>query len=56
MLAAWVKAHENDPFVSFEGDKNSITLIGHLYLLTVFVRDENRGFVIDNLVRKTHMI
>nr|NP_648972.2 uncharacterized protein Dmel_CG7692, isoform A [Drosophila melanogaster]AAF49353.2 uncharacterized protein Dmel_CG7692, isoform A [Drosophila melanogaster] len=50
MLAAWVKAHENDQFVSFEGDKNSITLIGHLYLLTVFVRDENRGFVIDNLM------
>ncbi|EDW94736.2 uncharacterized protein LOC6534344 isoform X1 [Drosophila yakuba] len=50
MLAAWLKAHENAPFVSFEGDKNSITLIGHLYLLTVFVRDENRGYVIDNLM------
>ncbi|XP_043646940.1 uncharacterized protein LOC122615852 isoform X2 [Drosophila teissieri] len=50
MLAAWLKAHENAPFVSYEGDKNSITLIGHLYLLTVFVRDENRGYVIDNLM------
>ncbi|XP_017111963.1 uncharacterized protein LOC108135647 isoform X1 [Drosophila elegans] len=50
MLAAWLKAHENAPFVSFEQDKNSITLVAHLYLLTIFVRDENRGYVIDNLM------
>ncbi|XP_017059066.1 uncharacterized protein LOC108099914 isoform X2 [Drosophila ficusphila] len=50
MLAAWLKAHENSPFASFEQDQNTITLVGHLYLLTVFVRDENRGYVIDNLM------
>jgi len=50
MLAAWLKAHENVPFESIEQDQNTITLVGHLYLLTIFVRDENRGYVIDNLV------
>ncbi|KAH8361545.1 hypothetical protein KR084_007625 [Drosophila pseudotakahashii] len=49
MLAAWLKAHES-PSASFEQDQNSITLVGHLYLLTIFVRDENRGYVIDNLM------
>ncbi|XP_050742725.1 uncharacterized protein LOC108035337 isoform X2 [Drosophila biarmipes] len=50
MLAAWLKAQENAPFESFEQDQNTITLVGHLYLLTIFVRDENRGYVIDNLM------
>nr|XP_016934732.1 uncharacterized protein LOC108013392 isoform X2 [Drosophila suzukii] len=50
MLAAWLKAHENVPFESIEQDQNTITLVGHLYLLTIFVRDENRGYVIDNLM------
>ncbi|XP_017072208.1 uncharacterized protein LOC108108620 isoform X2 [Drosophila eugracilis] len=50
MLAAWLKAHETVPFVTIEKDQNSITLVGHLYLLTIFVRDENRGYVIDNLM------
>ncbi|XP_017004284.3 uncharacterized protein [Drosophila takahashii] len=49
MLAAWLKAHEG-PAASFERDRSSITLVGHLYLLTIFVRDENRGYVIDNLM------
>uniref|UniRef100_A0A6P4FAF4 Uncharacterized protein LOC108049408 isoform X2 n=1 Tax=Drosophila rhopaloa TaxID=1041015 RepID=A0A6P4FAF4_DRORH len=50
MLAAWLKAHENAPFESFKQDQKSITLVAHLYLLTIFVRDENRGYVIDNLM------
>nr|NP_001259620.1 uncharacterized protein Dmel_CG9902, isoform B [Drosophila melanogaster]NP_573133.2 uncharacterized protein Dmel_CG9902, isoform A [Drosophila melanogaster]AAF48620.1 uncharacterized protein Dmel_CG9902, isoform A [Drosophila melanogaster]AGB95462.1 uncharacterized protein Dmel_CG9902, isoform B [Drosophila melanogaster] len=50
MLAAWLKIHENAPFVSFKGDENTITLIGHVCLLAAFVRDDNQGFVIDNLM------
>ncbi|XP_033170180.1 uncharacterized protein LOC117147412 isoform X2 [Drosophila mauritiana] len=50
MLAAWLKIHHNAPFVSFEGDEDTITLIGHLCLLAAFVRDDKQGYVIDNLI------
>ncbi|XP_017096114.2 uncharacterized protein [Drosophila bipectinata] len=50
MLAAWLKSKAKEPFESLVQDTKSITLIGHLYLLTVFVNDENRGYAIDNLM------
>nr|XP_039152635.1 uncharacterized protein LOC6740543 isoform X2 [Drosophila simulans] len=50
MLAAWLKIHQNAPFESFEGDENTITLIGHLCLMAAFVRDTKQGYVIDNLI------
>ncbi|KAH8360596.1 hypothetical protein KR200_009795 [Drosophila serrata] len=50
MLAAWLKANELFPLEDLEGDKTSIALVGHLYLLTVFAMDENRGYAIDNLM------
>ncbi|EDW46145.1 GM13392 [Drosophila sechellia] len=50
MLGAWLKIHHNAPLVSFEGDENTITLIGHLYLLAAFVRDDKQGYVIDHLM------
>ncbi|KAH8380537.1 hypothetical protein KR009_011230 [Drosophila setifemur] len=50
MLSAWLKSNSTVPFTSFSKDTMSITLVGHLYLLTVFVMDENRGYVIDNMM------
>ncbi|BFF98652.1 uncharacterized protein DMAD_06750 [Drosophila madeirensis] len=50
VLAAWLKSNANASFESLEHDQTAITLVGHLYLLTVFVMDENRGYVIDNLM------
>ncbi|XP_017026408.1 uncharacterized protein [Drosophila kikkawai] len=50
MLAAWLKANEYATFEAIERDKSSIALVGHLYLLTVFTMDENRGYAIDNLM------
>ncbi|KAH8286306.1 hypothetical protein KR054_006584 [Drosophila jambulina] len=50
MLAAWLKANEFSPFEALESDITSIALVGHLYLLTVFAMDENRGYAIDNLM------
>ncbi|KAH8300444.1 hypothetical protein KR018_005804 [Drosophila ironensis] len=50
MLAAWLSDNIHTPFESLVQDTKSITLVGHLYLLTVFVNDENRGYMIDNLM------
>ncbi|EDV39738.1 uncharacterized protein Dana_GF10168 [Drosophila ananassae] len=50
MLAAWLKFRASEPLESVVEDTKCITVIGHLYLLTVFVNDENRGYVIDNLM------
>ncbi|KAH8234897.1 hypothetical protein KR032_005172 [Drosophila birchii] len=50
MLAAWLKDNEISHFEAFKEDKSSIALLGHLYLLTVFTMDENRGYAIDNLM------
>lgn len=50
MLTAWLKSNEHAPYECFERDQTSIALVGHLYLLTVFTMDENRGYAIDNLV------
>ncbi|EDW73470.2 uncharacterized protein Dwil_GK16634 [Drosophila willistoni] len=50
MMAAWLKANANTSFESLQRDQTAIVLIGHLYLLTVFVADDNRGYVIDNMM------
>ncbi|XP_068149054.1 uncharacterized protein [Drosophila tropicalis] len=50
MMAAWLKANANTSFESLQKDQTAIVLIGHLYLLTVFVADDNRGHVIDNMM------
>ncbi|XP_017134759.1 uncharacterized protein LOC108150939 isoform X2 [Drosophila miranda] len=50
VLAAWLKSNANSSFESLEHEQTAITLVGHLYLLTIFVMDENRGYVIDNMM------
>ncbi|KAL7733254.1 hypothetical protein ACLKA6_004759 [Drosophila palustris] len=50
VLAAWLKCNASARCESLEHEQVSITLVGHLYLLTVFVADDNRGYVIDNMM------
>lgn len=53
VLAAWLKCYANASSENFQREQISITLVGHIYLLTVFVADDNRGYVIDNMVCDT---
>lgn len=50
ILAAWLKSNARARSEILDNEKVLITLVGHLYLLTVFVADDNRGYVIDNMM------
>ncbi|XP_034482757.1 uncharacterized protein LOC117788190 isoform X2 [Drosophila innubila] len=50
VLVAWLKCNASARCESLEHEQVSITLVGHIYLLTVFVADDNRGYVIDNMM------
>ncbi|KAH8398889.1 hypothetical protein KR222_010959 [Zaprionus bogoriensis] len=50
VLAAWLRCNAQASSESLQRDQASIALVGHLYLLTVFVADDNRGYVIDNMM------
>ncbi|XP_022215440.2 uncharacterized protein LOC111069610 isoform X2 [Drosophila obscura] len=50
VLAAWLNCNADASFESLAHDQTAITLVGHLYLLTIFVMDENRGYAIDNMM------
>ncbi|XP_062129995.1 uncharacterized protein LOC133841488 isoform X1 [Drosophila sulfurigaster albostrigata] len=52
ILASWLKCNATDQFGDEHEDQEqeSITLVAHLYLLTVFTLDDNRGYVIDNMM------
>ncbi|KAH8307374.1 hypothetical protein KR044_010969 [Drosophila immigrans] len=50
IMAAWLKCNATDKFNSVKQEREAITLVAHLYLLTVFTVDDNRGYVIDNMM------
>lgn len=50
VLAAWLKCYPKTCGTSLPSEQTSIVLVAHLYLLTVFVADDNRGYNIDNMV------
>ncbi|KAH8365633.1 hypothetical protein KR093_002887 [Drosophila rubida] len=50
ILAAWLKCNAVDKFQNLKQEQESITVVAHLYLLTVFTMDDNRGYVIDNMM------
>ncbi|XP_017844541.1 uncharacterized protein LOC108601130 isoform X1 [Drosophila busckii] len=49
VLSAWLQLHATSSAQCLQQDKN-ITLVAHLYLMTVFGADDNAGFKIDNLM------
>ncbi|XP_032596982.1 uncharacterized protein LOC6557790 isoform X2 [Drosophila grimshawi] len=50
VLAAWLKLNQSPSTPNLPSEESSVTLVGHLYLLTVFVADDNRGYMIDNMM------
>lgn len=52
VLAAWLKCNPRVCTANLHPEQKSIILVGHLYLLTVFVADDNRGYMIDNMVSR----
>ncbi|XP_064544369.1 uncharacterized protein LOC135432594 isoform X2 [Drosophila montana] len=50
VLAAWLKCNPRVSTASLHPEQKSIILVGHFYLLTVFVADDNRGYMIDNMM------
>ncbi|TDG52981.1 hypothetical protein AWZ03_000524 [Drosophila navojoa] len=50
VLAAWLKCYPKIYGTSLPFEQTSIVLVAHLYLLTVFVADDNRGYNIDNMM------
>ncbi|XP_023179341.2 uncharacterized protein LOC111605178 isoform X2 [Drosophila hydei] len=50
VLAAWLKCYPRICAERLPSEQTSIVLVAHLYLLTVFVADDNRGYIIDNMM------
>ncbi|XP_030385028.1 uncharacterized protein LOC115632150 [Scaptodrosophila lebanonensis] len=50
VLSAWLKTHANSRLEDLQRDQVYIILTAHTYLMTVFVADDNRGYIIDNMM------